>query len=231
MHLHRLVPSFCLLTGLLLTASFQLHAETQPQYAVDVVIFEDSEARYLGSEQWAPATTEPGEAAASGENMPEGVNSLTAKLDTALKPEIHDIDPGAYDLLNSVVKKLNASQRYHVLVRKTWLQPGLDRDHAVAIDLNSTADPDAPETTASISGTVKIVLERYLHMYTDLVYHKPGNGITATGDSPATMSQSEDFVIKEHRRMRSKELHYIDHPLVGILIKIVPVEASNKDSR
>jgi hypothetical protein len=24
--------------------------------------------------------------------------------------------------------------------------------------------------------------------------------------------------------MRSKELHYIDHPLVGILVKIIPVE-------
>ena len=27
-----------------------------------------------------------------------------------------------------------------------------------------------------------------------------------------------------HRRMRSKELHYIDHPLVGLLIQINPTE-------
>jgi hypothetical protein len=31
------------------------------------------------------------------------------------------------------------------------------------------------------------------------------------------------FHMKNHRRMRSKELHYIDHPLVGMLIQINPV--------
>lgn len=32
------------------------------------------------------------------------------------------------------------------------------------------------------------------------------------------------YPIVSHRRMRSKELHYIDHPLVGILVQINPVK-------
>ena len=32
------------------------------------------------------------------------------------------------------------------------------------------------------------------------------------------------YPIKNHRRMRSKVLHYIDHPLVGILVQINPVK-------
>ncbi|HEX5055867.1 MAG TPA: CsiV family protein [Gammaproteobacteria bacterium] len=34
------------------------------------------------------------------------------------------------------------------------------------------------------------------------------------------------FNIKAHRRMRSGELHHIDHPLLGILIQAKPVEAA-----
>ena len=30
--------------------------------------------------------------------------------------------------------------------------------------------------------------------------------------------------LKQKRRMRSKELHYIDHPQVGLLIKLMPYE-------
>ena len=34
------------------------------------------------------------------------------------------------------------------------------------------------------------------------------------------------FELNESRRMRSKELHYLDHPAMGIIVKITPVEAS-----
>lgn len=34
---------------------------------------------------------------------------------------------------------------------------------------------------------------------------------------------SEIIHFKQHRRMRSKELHYIDHPRIGAIIKILPI--------
>ena len=36
------------------------------------------------------------------------------------------------------------------------------------------------------------------------------------------------FELNESRRMRSKELHYLDHPAMGIIVKITPVEASEE---
>jgi hypothetical protein len=237
MYLRNLFIILGLITGIQLTAISALHAETQTEYAVDIVVFEDSEARYLGSEKWAAAANTDDAADTAEENAGKRT-SLTGKSNAVQKPAIRNIDPGAYDLLNSAVKRLTSSPRYHILIRKSWLQPGLDRSNAVDIALSSSGNPGATDTTGSISGSVKIVLERYLHLYTDLVYHRSGSSEANTGISitPASASvspslQTEDFVIREHRRMRSKELHYIDHPLVGIMIKIVPVETNIKDSQ
>jgi len=48
--------------------------------------------------------------------------------------------------------------------------------------------------------------------------------------------KSQDYLIKrivklnQERSMRSSEIHYIDHPLLGIIVKIVPVEILNTKS-
>jgi Peptidoglycan-binding protein, CsiV len=42
-------------------------------------------------------------------------------------------------------------------------------------------------------------------------------------------SVQQTVVMRQHRRMRSKELHYIDHPKFGLLIKIIPFN-SQKDA-
>lgn len=220
MQLRTLLINICLLTGFLLTVAATLHAETVTEYAIDIVVFEDSEARYRGSEQW----TASADAIDSGSEE----TSLTGRLDSALKPNIRDINASNYDLLNGAVKRLNNSSRYRVLARKTWLQPGLDSSHAVELALNSA---NSSEPTGRIAGTVKVVLERYLHLYNDLVYQPASTGISSADNVAATSDPTAVYVIKEHRRMRSKEVHYIDHPLVGILIKIVPVETTIKDSQ
>ena len=42
----------------------------------------------------------------------------------------------------------------------------------------------------------------------------------------ANSTKTAYFELNESRRMRSKELHYLDHPAMGIIVKITPVEAS-----
>ena len=51
-----------------------------------------------------------------------------------------------------------------------------------------------------LQGVVRLTRGRYLHIDTDLTV----GGIR----------------IRDHRRMRSRELHYIDHPRVGILVRV-----------
>ncbi len=207
-----------------------LHAETQTEYAIDIVIFEDSEGRYLNSEQWSSELTAGDTTATEAIDVTEATSGgLTKKPDKLLPPDIRDIDTSQYELLDSAVKRLSTSSRYHILARKSWLQPGLDREHAVDINISNPPQVTGEGPADNISGTVKIVLERYLHLYTDLVYHKPNTiQIQPASETVNASNPPEAFIIREHRRMRSKELHYIDHPLVGILIKIVPVETKIK---
>jgi len=101
----------------------------------------------------------------------------------------------------------------------------------------------------TISGKIKVVLARYLHFYTELTYQRvldePLDEKEDTGFDSASLETDENkntfsvsdttlentkpaiayqvLPITTHRRMRSKELHYIDHPLVGILVQINPV--------
>jgi hypothetical protein len=42
-------------------------------------------------------------------------------------------------------------------------------------------------------------------------------------------SVEQTYALRQHRRMRSNELHYIDHPLMGLLIKITPYELELAD--
>jgi len=85
-------------------------------------------------------------------------------------------------------------------------------------------------------GKITVELARYLHVYTDLVYRRPRLSI----DSVTTNAPQDQYLtayaadtrilnnhsLKEHRRMRSKTLHYLDNPEFGLLILITPFEAA-----
>ena len=67
-----------------------------------------------------------------------------------------------------------------------------------------------------LDGTITVALSRFLHIYTDLA-------LTKTGLSNSGYNL-QSFILKSHRRMRSRVLHYIDHPKIGMLVLITPVE-------
>ncbi len=139
--------------------------------------------------------------------------------------------------------RISRSSEYNVLYYASWRQNGLPREKAVAIDINdltnfhpliSTQVPaksqhEKEQVENHISGTLKVVLARYLHFYSELEYERfDENEAQATAEpteqpAPLATIRSQRFKISSHRRMRSKVLHYIDHPLVGILIQINPV--------
>jgi hypothetical protein len=231
--------------------------------------------------------------------------------------------------LGRVYEKLNSSGQYEPLLHTAWIQPGLDREQAIAIHLhdhmtlvtessatvadsnNPAVEPPSAVTNAAIgaevaasggaiayplessffaedyqlrsgqqtaepqmdlrqitfNGLAKVILSRYLHFEINLDYAPLGFpqeiGNTASeivsGDGQtyaisgssisSTLQDGEEkhplfyesshlnnvlqneersqkvvYRIAESRRMRSRELHYIDHPKLGVLIKITPVE-------
>lgn len=120
-----------------------------------------------------------------------------------------------------------------------------------------------------LDGNIRIYVERYLHLETDMYLRLPGKEELEIGalktslaadkllsnlDMKETETEStfgwqlgDDFLLDEQeqttivqdvlnkyvmqqsRRLRSNEIHYLDHPLFGILIQIRPYEKAEAD--
>ncbi len=120
--------------------------------------------------------------------------------------------------LNAHYEALRRSAQYRPLAHLAWRQAVLDRDRAGAVSLPARG---AKPGGAYVDGTVRVAVERYLHLYLDLQLHSAmPAGFQQTGelDSEAV----PEFRLREHRRMRSKELHYFDNPRFGVLALITP---------
>ena len=160
-------------------------------------------------------------------------------------PESNNVIQVTHDtttMLIDHVAKLKRSSRYNVLIHQSWQQIGLSYADAINIQINSsdiestinkdteiftlekqTVKLDTQKTESNIEGSIKLILGRYLHIHTDLLYKRLKN--TYRPNSPALHSNIfDEFKIKSQRRMRSKELHYIDHPLLGILVLVSPIK-------
>ena len=85
-----------------------------------------------------------------------------------------------------------------------------------------------------LEGRITVALSRYLHVFTDLVLRRPRlvieEGQTNAAQDEYLAARAADTRIlnnhrlKEHRRMRSKNLHYLDNPEFSMLILINPYE-------
>ena len=106
------------------------------------------------------------------------------------------------------------------------------------LDSVEIIDPKTPLPEVNLSGSyevegkITVSLSRYLHVYADLVLRKPSNSLNtqleSTGSDPSLVESLtdvrilENHALKEHRRMRSKTLHYLDSPEFSMLILITP---------
>lgn len=91
--------------------------------------------------------------------------------------------------------------------------------------------------TPYLEGSIKVMLARYLHVDTNILYYTQvpaEEEITTTETAAENFSNHEYIEISNQltvyqmkqlrRRIRSKELHYLDHPVLGLLLVITPYE-------
>lgn len=155
---------------------------------------------------------------------------------------------GALPLTNTAEQMSRAGDR--ILAHRAWRQPVRERGHAFAVlleggdvlpapiilspgDSGSTASDiaaidasgqittlptleteesnDATMETRELQGALRFHLSRYLHLEPLLWY-----------GSDTESGQRIWVKINQNRRMRSEELHYLDHPLFGLLVRITP---------
>lgn len=221
---------------LMLSASLPAWSSNARYYQVEIVVFESLDKRVLQSERWPK---DPGAPSLAGVLELAGAESPPAE-----KQGFHLL-PASEHRLEGVVKRLEASGQYRPLVHLAWQQPALRRQRAVAVRIAGGWPRAAAASLAhrpqsalhAVDGSFRLYRGRYLHAVADVVlYHSEPTAFPPTEkqqtfyDGPQanpapSPPQPSRFRLSEHRRMRSAELHYLDHPLFGLLVQITPYRA------
>lgn len=232
------------LTFLLFSLSVIAGAEEETRYYdVEVILFENLDNIARQSENW-PSSVElvlPETLIEIGKpypgTIPKGYQTrLTfkplAKKDLQLQQQVAGID-------NSKTRR--------VLLHTGWRQPGMPREKALSVyfkhpvagtsplsvDTPVTNDPTAmsplaPAQAGELEGMIKVILSRYLHVETDIVFRPHREKLQEDILSLELIDKVDQPVVyrlnETRRRMRSRELHYLDNPVIGMLVLITPYE-------
>lgn len=159
---------------------------------------------------------------------------------------------------SKVLRSMGLSSRYRTLIQTSWRQKLTKRSRAPAIVIQGG---DRSGEHFELEGYIKVAVERYLYINTDLWFtrfggsggnyylpklpYQPGAETEEeaepdfdslfAGDAPGqalppahteplyiadTTPISRIVVMQQERRLRSGEVHFLDHPLFGVLVMI-----------
>jgi hypothetical protein len=193
-----------LLGAVTLSASAQQATPVLQSYDVELVIFRTLNPS-ASPEEWSM------EAAAAGQRLsiPDDEPSPFASSDPAPPPTTATFPalPPAKFKLTPIADTLRRSRNYPPLAHFGWTQPGYPRGDAKFLAINSMVP-----AASGLLGQVALSRGRYLHLTLDLVYDARG----AAGEP------GQRFVLRQSRRMRSNERHYIDSPRFGVIAVVTP---------
>lgn len=137
----------------------------------------------------------------------------------ALQQFNDNIDSGSWQWLNDEqlmlqeqLRSIALAPELNVVFHGRWQQPVPPRDAPQRIHL-PVQNLQLTTQFMRLNGHIGITLGRYLHANTKLWLHPDP-------------SSNQYALLNESRRMRSGELHYLDHPLMGVLINIEPIAAN-----
>lgn len=225
-----------------LLALLATHASANAIYQVEMIIFSHITPTSLNSEQW-PIITSP------------AINLKTAWGLTPSKASVTNSDAAkTYTLLpdydfkqNDVASKLLKDPRYQVILHVAWRQPltsakharwihiyggkGYDEDGNVTLNSIDGATPYTDARYWQIDGTVRFDVHRYINSSYNLFMGVPTRQVRDM-DTTNRFNDADSslvfFNLNQNRRMKSKELNYIGHPLFGALVYVTKIKESKK---
>ncbi len=239
--------SKALLTLLLLSVSLFSHAEDIRYYDVELVLFENLDTASRQGENW-PTSVElevPETSIQIGQPYP---GPIPKEYDPKLT--FKALSPKDYQLQEQA-KKIEESDSRRVLLHTGWRQPGMASDDALTVYFKRQipgatpvsrvtsevpVEPSAPSRfveaeAGELEGMIKVILSRYLHVDADIVFRpqvaEEPQGFFVMNPIESTAQPVVYRMQQTRRRMRSRELHYLDNPVLGMLVLITPYEASN----
>lgn len=120
--------------------------------------------------------------------------------------------PASKMKLQAIEDTMRRSRGYQPIAHIGWTQPGYARNSAKFLSVSSLVP-----ASSGLQGQIALSRGRYLHLTLDLVLDG-----AASGDG-------QRYVLRQTRRMRSNERHYIDSPKLGVIAIITPSTASGAD--
>lgn len=184
-------------------------------YQIELIVFSHLTQQSVSQEQWPMVNP----------NDFDLNNALRLKADNNQSDNYTLLPPNQFTLKKEQ-QALNKKSTYHTLLHVAWRQVVYaPRDsRAVSIEGGNTYNIDG-KTQRQLTGTVRVSIQRYLNVSLNLLFIAPTSQLShlANNDYFANAGPYVYFHLSQNRRMRSKELNYIDFPLYGVLIKVIPI--------
>jgi len=137
------------------------------------------------------------------EMLAKDAEARVKKIAIAVTPEAAISESYLYPTISNL---LTQDGRYRVIAHQHWQQ---------TIDAKTVAKPVLVVATnpAELEGTIRFFMSRHLHLDVDLLYR-----------DVTTESGNIIYRINEQRKVKSQETHYFDHPRLGVLIRVMPLD-------
>lgn len=211
-----------LLFVILLTSS--VVAEETRWYQVEVILFAHHSEAFQNSERWSYDQRLP--------DRSKAINLRDSGQENNRPIPFSRITHEAMQLRDEAAR-IQADNQLGLLLHTGWYQPGLAAEEATGVKVHVMA-PNTRYDTARprLEGVLTLSLSRFLHMQADLLYRDDvsipagwegmfsTSGFTYREDEYALLPQGQFYRLLESRRMRSNELHYLDHPVFGMLVLV-----------
>ena len=158
-----------------------------------------------------------------------------AAFERSLEADSQRWQPAENFQLSRTANRIERRGLGRILFHGRWLQAVPEREAPDPILVRGGERLSAPLASHELIGTVGITLGRYLHFKADLFFHAPGLGLTPTAALMTSSGEGELLSVadpedqpgymhlSESRRMRSEELHYLDHPKLGVVVRVDPI--------
>jgi hypothetical protein len=205
---------------LLAVLSF-LSISARAAYQVEIIIFE-----HLFHD-------EEGEISQIGLRIPDLGDTVQLSSATGSSDASFSLLPSSMYKLGGVYSELRASREYRPILHLAWRQPQLQQSRSKYVHIRKTDGELQQEgfgdAYVKLDGVVRIRSAQFLHADVDLFYFIDAvseSFITANAGSEAANQIAATFAeLKESRRMKLNELHYFDHPVFGMLMRVSRLSA------
>lgn len=220
------------------------------RYAVEMIIFEYAEDVGLGTEVFVPDVIEP------DPGVIDDFDNATAVEEASAASEVTapvDVDIAVRRLARSeltmdeTLARLERLDAYRPLMYFGWTQATIAEGQSPELPLARFGAPPS-----GLDGTLKLYLNRFLHLVVDVSKLAPDGGAARRPTRP-TIDMSADrfddpgderrlhrevmtteyeplrYRIREDRIMKNGETRYYDHPKIGVIAKVTRIEDGEQE--